>query len=121
MTKKSKHNIKRGEIRKVGKELTAKLKQIGILPKEIIFFGSRVKQKGHKDSDLDIMVIPKTKTWNSPQEYTNLMNNVLKHTDNIKYKGNKIDLQIVSQFNPAETGFCWNSLKQNKIQKKCSQ
>jgi len=115
----SKHNIKRGEIRKIGKELSRKLKPLGVEPEEIVFFGSRVKGKAREDSDLDVAVIPKRKIWDSPREYTQLMENVKTHTKDVKYRGNPLDLQVVNTFAPAEAGFCFEKLKRGKITRKC--
>ncbi len=121
MTRKAKHNIKRGEIRKIGREITDRLAECcDISPKEIIFFGSRVKGRGRKDSDLDVVVIPQNKSWSSPAEYTQLMKSVRASAGNIQYKGNRIDLQVVSSFEPAESGFCYTTLKKGKIKKTCS-
>ena len=119
MTDKIKYNIKKGEIRKIGKELSQKLEPLGLEPKEIFFFGSRVKGKAKETSDLDIAFVPKRKTWESPREYTQLMENVKIHTKDIKYRGNPLDLQVVNSFEPAEAGFCFEKLKQGKITRKC--
>ena len=116
----NKYNIKRGEIRKIGKELSQKLSPLGLEPDEIVFFGSRVKGRAKPTSDLDVVVIPRNKPWESPREYTTLMENVKKHTKDIKYKGNSLDLQVVSTFTEAESGFCYEKLKRGKITKKCS-
>ncbi len=120
LTDKSKHNIKRGEIRKVGSELSKRLESLGLEPKEIVFVGSRIKGKAKKTSDLDVVFVSKTKSWDSPREYTQLMENIKTHTKDVKYKGNPLDLQVVSTFNEAESGFCFEKLKKGKITRKCS-
>lgn len=41
----SRHNIKRGEIRKIGSELTKKLSPLGLEPDEIIFLVVVLKEE----------------------------------------------------------------------------
>ena len=99
MTKKSKHDVKRGEIRKVNKQLTSLLNPFGVTTKKMIVFGSRTKSTGHHDSDLDIVIIPTKRTWKTPQEYTALSKAINQASEkNLRFRGNKIDLQLVPDF-----------------------
>lgn len=120
MTYNTINNIKSNEIRLLKNIYSAILPKFGLSIKEIYFVGSRVNNRARKTSDLDIIIVPKIRTWNNAQEYTNLMKNIMKITDKIRFRGNNIDLQISSSFNPGDSfGECYIQLKNGIIKKTC--
>jgi predicted nucleotidyltransferase len=120
MIKTPENNIKANEIRIIYEKYSKLLQKFNLSIKEIYFVGSRVNSRAKKTSDLDIVIIPKVKTWNSAQEYTNIMRGILSYSDKIKFRGNDIDFQLENTFYPGSSfGECYIKLKNNVINKTC--
>lgn len=97
------NNIKPEEMLSIGKKLNTIFKNLNIPVKEIYFIGSRVNNRAKITSDLDVVVIPKVKSWNSPQEYTKLMKSINSYISKLKFRGNNIDIQLSGSFDSAES------------------